>query len=65
MVLFNTKSNVTRGFVNTVELKKNGTICKHCRVKKNRTLVSGLAAESLSSDVLIGLYLVAGSPSKF
>ena len=45
-MLFNTKSNVICGFVNTVELKKY------------RTLVSGLAAESLSSDVLMGLYLV-------
>ena len=45
-MLLNTKSNVIRRFVNTVELKKN------------RTLVSGLAAESLSSDVLMGLYSI-------
>ena len=38
VTLFNTKANVIRGFVDTVELK-------------NRKLVSGLAAESLPSDV--------------
>ena len=58
-MLFNTKSNVIRGFANTVELKKNRMICKHCPVKKKiEQLVLGLAAESLSSDVLMGQYLV-------
>ena len=38
VTLYNTKANAIRGFVNTVELK-------------NQKLVSGLAAESLPSDV--------------